>query len=542
MEPVNHQQTNFNPYTQNPPVYNTPPQPQPTAPVVSKRKFSVIESVFAWACLVFGYLFCRVFPLRESPFGGFVFTSVLFITGFIILALMKKKLTLMPLIITISALVVSFSIILTSNDFLHFFSYLYSLAVFGYFIYSACGNRVKNGFTDLIIADFFKALIIMPFCSFGSMFKAMFTGKGKGKGNSKTFLMILLGISIAIVPTMIVFGLLSYDSDFTELFKNIFDFKLDEFWSHLGSLILGVPFGLYFYGLFISSVDNKCKNVLNEKNSAIAIQSMRIAPLATILAATIPLLFLYVVFFISQWKYYISGFTGVLPKEFSYASYAREGFFQLCIVAVINLIVITAVILFLKRNHIVSKVFLKAIVLAFSVSTLILISTAVAKMIMYINTYGLTPKRVYSTWFMLLIALIFILISLKMFVRKLKVVALTFVITVAMFASVSLPNVDAFIAKYNVDRYINGTLNTVDLEAMEELGSSAIPSLIELEEHIDKKIKNETYSREEVVLGSQIEDYFIEVSGDLRRSDRDIFSYTIPDKIAQHKLKEIGYF
>ena len=163
-------------------------------------------------------------------------------------------------------------------------------------------------------------------------------------------------------------------------------------------------------------------------------------------------------------------------------------------------------------------------------------------MIMYINTYGLTPKRVYSTWFMLLIALIFILISLKMFVRKLKVVALTFVITVAMFASVSLPNIDAFIARYNVDRYINGTLNTVDLEAMEELGSSAIPSLIELEEHIDKKIKNETYSREEVVLGSKIEDYFIEVSGDLRRSDRDIFSYTIPDKIAQHKLKEIGYF
>ena len=540
MEPVNHQQMNCNPYTQSPPVYNNIPQPQAPAPVVNKRKFSVIESVFAWVCLVFGYLFCRVFPLSESPLGGFCFTSVLFITGFIVLRIMKKKVTLLPTLIILSAVLTSFSIILTSNDFLHFFSYCYSLAVFGYFIYSACGNTVKKGFTDLIFADFFKALIIMPFCSFNAIFKALFAKNRKG--NSKTFLMVLLGIAITILPTLIVFGLLSYDSDFTNLLKNIFDFKLDKFWSHLGSLILGVPLGMYLYGLFISSIDNKCKTILNEENSAIAIQNMRIAPLATMLAATIPLLFLYVVFFISQWKYYVSGFTGILPQEFSYAFYAREGFFQLCTVAVINLLVITAVILFLKRNHIVSKIILKAIVLTFSATTLILISTAIAKMVMYINTYGLTPKRVYSTWFMILIALIFILLSVKMFIKRLKVVALTFVTTVALFALIALPNVDAFIANYNVNRYINGTLETVDLEAMKELGSSAIPSLIELDEYIDERIKNETYSREDVILGAEINDYFVEASADLRHSDRNIFSYTIPDKIAQNKLKEIGYF
>jgi len=105
-----------------------------------------------------------------------------------------------------------------------------------------------------------------------------------------------------------------------------------------------------------------------------------------------------------------------------------------------------------------------------------------------------------------------------------------------------VPNVDAFIAKYNVDRYINGTLQTVDLEAMEELGSSAIPSLIELNEHIDKLIESENYSRVDVVLDAKIKDYFIDMSAKLRHSDRNIFSYTIPDKIAQKELKEIGYF
>lgn len=538
MEPVTHQQTNFNPYDPSKPVYA--PQCEPPTPVNNKRSFSVAESIFAWLSLIFGYLFCRVFPLSESPFGGFLFTLLLFVSGFIVLKVMKKKFSLMTVLISLSAVIVSFSLILTSNNFLHFFSYLYSLAVFGYSIYSACGNNVKNGFTDLIIADFFKALIIMPFCSFGCMFRAMFAGKKKG--NRKIFLKILIGIAIAILPTFIVFGLLSYDSDFTILLNNIFDFEFDDFWSHLGSLILGVPLGLYIYGLFISSVDNKCKSVLNEESSAKAIKNMRIAPVATIIAAVIPLMFLYIVFFISQWKYYISGFTGILPENFSYASYAREGFFQLCAVAVINLIVITAVILFLKREKTASKLVLKATVLVFSAATLILISTAVAKMVMYINTYGLTPKRVYSTWFMLLIALVFILISLKMFVKKFKVVALSFVLAVVMFTLISVPNVDAFIAKYNVDRYINGTLQTVDLEAMEELGSSAIPSLIELNEHIDKLIESENYSRVDVVLGAKIKDYFIDMSAKLRHSDRNIFSYTIPDKIAQKELKEIGYF
>jgi len=538
MEPVTHQQTNFNPYNPSEPVYA--PQCESPTPENNKRSFSVAESVFAWLSLIFGYLFCRVFPLRESPFGGFLFTLLLFVSSFIILKVLKKKFSLMTVLISLSAVIVSFSLVSTSNNFLHFFSYLYSLAVFGYSIYSACGNNVKNGFTDLIIADFFKALIIMPFCSFGCMFRAMFAGKKKG--NRKIFLKILIGIAITILPTFIVFGLLSYDSDFTILLNNIFDFEFDDFWSHLGSLILGVPLGLYIYGLFISSVDKKCKDVLSEENSAKALHNMRIAPVATIIAAVIPLMFLYIVFFISQWKYYISGFTGVLPENFSYASYAREGFFQLCAVAVINLIVITAVILFLKREKTASKLVLKATVLVFSAATLILISTAVAKMVMYINTYGLTPKRVYSTWFMLLIALVFILISLKIFVKKFKVVALSFVLAVVMFTLISVPNVDAFIAKYNVDRYINGTLQTVDLEAMEELGSSAIPSLIELNEHIDKLIESENYSRVDVVLDAKIKDYFIDMSAKLRHSDRNIFSYTIPDKIAQKELKEIGYF
>lgn len=508
----------------------------PPAPAVLKRRFSVSETVFAWLSLLFGYLFCRVFPIADSPFGGFLLTVFMFVSALIVIKIKGAKLTPKPIIAFASAILISASLFITSNEFLHFFAYTYAMVVFCYFVFTACGNSVKCGFSDLIIADFIKALFIMPFCSFGTMFKAMFSGKVKGGG--KTFLKILAGVGLTLLPTVIVFGLLSYDSDFTKLLDNIFNFNTDKIWAHLGSLVLGVPIGLYIYGSFISSEDKKCKSVLNEKSSAKVIYNMRVAPAVTIIAAVLPLLFLYVVFFISQWEYYISGFTDVLPLGFNRATYAREGFFQLCVVSVINLVAITAVILFMNRKKKADSIILKSVVILFSVFTLILISTAVAKMAMYINTYGLTPKRVYATWLMALIAVLFILISVKMFVRRLKVVAISLVTIVAMFALVSLPNTDSIIARYNVQKYISGSLDTIDLEAMEDLGSSAIPSLLELKLYLNENSSSEYESE----LNTDIYNYFVDIGLEMKCSERNIFSFTIPDLIAEKELKESGYY
>lgn len=534
MEPTIHQQTNFSPYTSN--TDNNISSPVPPAPTVPKRTFSVSETIFAWLSLLFGYLFCRVFPVSDSPLGGFLLTVFMFVSSLVVIKIKGAKLTAKPVIALVSAILISVSLFITSNAFLHFFAYSYAMAVFCYFIFTACGNSVKAGFSDLIVADFIKALFVMPFCSFDSMFKAVFSGKGKGSG--KTFLKVLIGIGLTFIPTMIVFGLLSYDNDFTNLFNNIFDFDFDKIWSHIGSLILGVPIGLYIYGLFVSSVDKKCSSVLNEESSSKVIYNMRIAPAVTIIAAVVPLLFIYVVFFISQWKYYISGFTGDLPEGFIYSAYAREGFFQLCVVSVINLVAITAVIMFMKRKNKADSFILKTIVVLFSVFTLILISTAVAKMVMYINTYGLTPKRVYATWLMSVIAVLFILISLKMFVRKLKVVAISLVAVVAMFAIISLPNNDAFIARYNVERYVNGSLDTIDLDAMEDLGTSAIPSLVDLKLYLNKNSSSDYESQ----LNTDIYNYFEDIIFDMKYIEKNIFSYTIPDLIAERELKESGYY
>ena len=124
----------------------------------------------------------------------------------------------------------------------------------------------------------------------------------------------------------------------------------------------------------------------------------------------------------------------------------------------------------MKRKDERPPLALKILTVVFSVFTLVLISTAVSKMVLYINRFGLTQKRVYATWFMLLLAIVFVLVAVGMFVRRFKTVLICVLVCLALFAGLALCGPDRLIAEYNVDRYLDGSLETVDVGAMGDLG------------------------------------------------------------------------
>ena len=506
------------------------------------REYSALESIFAWICVLAGYIFCHTFPVHNNTLGGFVFVGLLFAITAVFLKIKGKKFGAVQVLSAFSAIAVCACLILSSNSFLHTVSYAYALTVYCYFLYSVNSDTAKKGISDMIVVDYFIALFLAPFFSFASLFKAMFSGKGAVSG--KFVLKLLIGICIAIIPTAIVLALLSYDNGFTDLLNKIFDFSIENVFYHIFSLIFAIPIGMYIFGLFISAADNKCKDILDEDSCKSIIKSVRIAPMVTILAAVIPLIFVYVVFFISQWKYYVSPFSGSLPQNFSYADYAREGFFQLCIVSTINFGVILLIMLFMQRNKGIHTVVLRMFTVIFSFITLVLMSTAVAKMIMYIDCYGLTQKRVYATWFMVVLALLFIIISIRQFVPKIKAVALSAMVCVVLFTVLTLSNVDAIIAGYNVDRYINGTLETVDIVAMDDLDASAIPELVRLAEYMDETNNTDITHIDE---NMEYDPIYIELREQLywetenfKEDDSGVFSMNIPKIKAEKALKDIG--
>ena len=198
----------------------------------------------------------------------------------------------------------------------------------------------------------------------------------------------------------------------------------------MASIILAFPVGSYIFRLFISSHDKSAKKSLTAADCKRVSKEVSISPVITVFAATMPLLFMYVVFFISQWKYYVSGFLGKLPQNVDYATYAREGFFQLLAVAAINLAVISAVQLFCKKGKKSGDLMIRLLTVIICVFTLILISTAISKLVLYINEYGLTPKRVHAFWGMMVLTLIFIAVILKQIVGNIKLIPIGLAISV----------------------------------------------------------------------------------------------------------------
>ncbi|MBQ8539060.1 MAG: DUF4173 domain-containing protein [Ruminococcus sp.] len=542
-----------------------PYQMPPVAPKKPKRQYSVKENIYAWLCFVLAYLFTLSVPIRENPFGLFVVTILMYGVTTVISIAKGKMLQAMPIIVGISAVVVSTSLVLNVSGFLRFFAFLYVSFAYCYYIYGLSGNN-RFSFADSIVIDFLKALFVLPFYSFGDMFVSMFSGAKNKSG--KLILKVLVGLGLAVIPTAIVLALLSYDSDFSKLMNSIFNFEDFDIFLHIVKLFFAVPLGAYAYGIYISSVDNKCEKLLTKQSCKKAMNSMRFAPAVTVVTAVLPVLFVYVVFFVSQWKYYVSGFTGVLPKGFSYAQYAREGFFQLCTVSVINLFILIAVSVFLKRKEGKKSILLKLISVIFSVFTLVLISTAIAKMVMYIDCYGLTPKRVYSTWLMAVLAIVFLLIILKQFIRKFRLIVVSLSVIVVMFSVLCLSGVENFIANYNVDRYINGTLAVVDVDALNDLKDASIEPQVRLYHHItDEVMANADLTKEEqekYVKGVLITDEYLDLTEaeremydevilslkkkatamveDDRSIKENIWSFTLPSARAEKALKTTPFY
>ncbi len=525
---------------QYPVYYYYQPQPQPAPrPVKEPERFSLSDILFAWFSLLAGYLFCRVFPVTHHPLGGLIFLAVMYLFIYAFLVYKRAKIGIMSIVLTLSVLMISPGLLLVDNAMLHSLIYLFALSVWCYLLLVLGGNTMEPGFSSLLFLDFLKALAILPFTFLGKLFCALFVFRRNGSGRS--FLKILLGIALAILPSALIIALLSYDPAFVALCKRVFNLSWPQLISHFISLLFAVPVGMYIYSLYYSSSRKKHVDIITAEQARGAAAGLRIAPQLTAIAATVPILLIYVLFFISQGSFYLSAFSGVLPANFSYAEYAREGFFQLCIVSVINLLIIIALQLFVRRKNEFPSAVTRVLSLIFSSATLILIATALAKLALYVHQFGLTPKRVYAGWFMMVLAVLFLLVILKQIFDRLPLISIGTVAGIACFALLVLSGVDSRIADYNVDRYLEGSLESVDVDALSDLDDAAVPAVVRLVQAMDEKygtdIRFYTEDSTSDELYNQAAELLLEASD---RKEHTFFAFNLPRYRAEKALKEVG--
>ncbi|MDE5737388.1 MAG: DUF4173 domain-containing protein, partial [Oscillospiraceae bacterium] len=193
--------------------------------------------------------------------------------------------------------------------------------------------------------------------------------------------------------------------------------------------------------------------------------------------AVTPICILYILYIISQINYFMGGFMGILAEGYTYAEYARKGFFELCIVCCINFLVITSMSQYAKITDSEKPLALKIYSIYLCFCSLFLSGTAIAKMILYIQYYGMTRMRIYTTWFMVLLVIGFVLIIIQQFIKKLNAGKIAFIAFTIMFGLLCFSKPDAFIARYNANQYLNGNLEDFDNYMLRDLSNDAWATL-----------------------------------------------------------------
>ena len=113
-------------------------------------------------------------------------------------------------------------------------------------------------------------------------------------------------------------------------------------------------------------------------------------------------------------------------------------------------------------------------------------------MFLYIESYGLTRLRVLTQVVLLFLALVTGLVAVRLFVPKLPYMKTVVLAGLLLGALVSWVDVDTFVAKYNVDAYLAGDLETVDVSHLSVLGDGAVPHIYRLaQEAPDKAIAHQ---------------------------------------------------
>ena len=503
---------------------------------MEKPKFKPSDALFAWLSIAVGYLFVRAMPVTATPTGGMLFLWLLFAFGAAFLFLSKIKICKFAFTLLIVAMLFSIGMLTNGNHTLRGFLFLFLTLGFAWWCYTAAGLAGKRPFDQNPVAHLYQAIAVLPLSSLWHIFPA-FVATGKKDGINRKLLrtlgLIALGLVIAVIPTVIVILLLSYDAQFMGLIEKIFSFSIDGFWEFVGDLILGVLCAVVIFSI-LSGV-RQTNEKTNGEAQTVETPNTHILHAALLCAAVTPLLAVYVIFFVSQWSYYVSAFTGILPGDLTYAAYAREGFFQLCGVSGLNAVMLLLFNLLMRRKSEEHRSPVRILYTAvISIFTLILIATALSKMILYINSYGLTQKRVYASWFMLLLAVCFILVLIGCTVKKLKLFPAIGATAVLFFALITLPNVDGMIASYNTKAYLAGDLKTVDVAALNDLGTSAVPALIELREHFEGI---EAPSEEEIAKINQINTALEKISRELTKMPDGFFYFNFTDDRARHVLE-----
>lgn len=389
-----------------------------------------------------------------------------------------------------SVLAISLMFVLYDNRGLRFTNGAVILLLMGFLFLERidvkrCGVG-QNGFLPEVILGY----ILRPFVCLADPVKEgieVFSKKtGEGETAKKRIGIILLQIGIAIlvgIPVVFILAIILMSSDpvFADWFSGFYNFFKELF--SVRAIVRGIltfvllPFSA---SVLFSYVNRRV--FFQNFSDALGKKPLRIPGFS---AVTLLVLInaLYLVYAMIQSVYLFGAWAENLPGNLTYAQYARQGFFELAFISAINAFMILIAIRYTKREGRVGHTIRCLSVLLILLSFVQLFS-AFRRMTLYIRAYGLSEDRFLVSSFMILLGVLFILLGIREFSEHFPLLKVSLVAGVLALILVNVCVPGRIVANYNVNRYLQGELKSLDTRYLQRLSSDSLIVLLENEKEL----------------------------------------------------------
>jgi len=287
---------------------------------------------------------------------------------------------------------------------------------------------------------------------------------------------VLRGLALAI-PIVVFFATLlaSADPIFSNFWADLVElFRLEKLPEYLLRGVIIAVLAFILAGVYIHALTrSRDEKLIGEEKSWLP-PFLGFTEAAIVLGSVDAL---FASFVAIQFRYFFGGETNIRIDGYTYAEYARRGFGELVTVAFISLLLFLALSALTQRKVKKQRSLFSILGAILVLWVGVMLVSAFQRLLLYEAAYGFTRLRTYSHVFMVWLGALLIatlVVELRQRPRAFALLALT--ASLGFGLSLSLLNVDAFIARRNVDRALDG--EPLDTRYLSTLSSDAVPSLL----------------------------------------------------------------
>ncbi len=330
---------------------------------------------------------------------------------------------------------------------------------------------------DLVYGVFFRCLahIAKPV----GIASVLFRRKSGEKGTKSIALRVMTGLLISLPLMLILMALLSsadmvfgsFVGKFSKLFEGINLSNLT------GKVISVLVISLLTFSYLWSLAHNEkiAESTLKSLPPPLAAQKGFLDPVM-VLTTTSAINILYIVFVVIQFAYLFGG--SGLPDGFTYARYARSGFFELLLVTLLNIGFLACTLTFAKKGVMAACMAMRIMNTIMICCTIVMLFSAYYRMSLYEEAYGYTFLRIMTQSFMVFLLVLFIITMARVWKEGLSLLKPYIAVAIVAFVAVNYMNVDRIIVRKNIERYTN--TQVIDIPYFSSLSSDAVAEAMSL--------------------------------------------------------------